>query len=425
MNRTAFGLLGERLGHSVSPAIHAAFGNADYSLYEISPNDFSDFLNSPHLRGLNVTIPYKQAVIPYCSQLDQLAAEIGSVNTMVRQADGTWKGFNTDAYGLRYMMQRAGITFLHENVVILGNGGVSQTVQAIARKDGAASVRVVSRRGELNYTNLEKCADATVLVNATPVGMYPNAGVSPVSLDNFPQLRGVVELIYNPCRTALIQQAIERKIPYTQGFQMLVAQAKQAHEFFFNTTLSAETMMQVGGALQRDCENIVLIGMPGCGKSLIGKLLGALTNRKTFDTDAEITRRAGKPIPQIFAEDGEDAFRKLEHEVVTELSMQRGIILMTGGGVVTRPENEMPLRSNSRIYMISRDIDLLSRDGRPLSQQGDLHEMAAKRAPLYEKFKDVTINNNGLPDTAAQAVWSDFCAYSCHQWAESESAGHS
>lgn len=418
-----FGLLGAKLGHSASPEIHAAFGNPDYGLFEIEEQALPDFLKSSHLRGLNVTIPYKQTVIPFCARLSPLAAAIGSVNTLIRENDGSWTGYNTDAYGLRHMMRLGGLSFAGQRVLVLGNGGVSQTIQAIAKIDGAASVSVASRRGALNYTNLSQCADATLIVNATPVGMYPNAGENLVDLRDFPQLQGVAEVIYNPCRTALMQQAFALKIPCAGGFPMLVAQAKQAEELFFRTEIGAAEMTRVGAELQRTCENIVLIGMPGSGKSTIGRLLSDLTQRTLIDTDDEIVRKYGKNIPQIFADDGEAAFRQMEHTVIAEQSQKRGVILVTGGGAVTTAANESPLRSNGRIYEISRSIDLLSRQGRPLSQSADLHEMYQKRAPLYAKFSDVTIKNDTAPEEAAQQIWSDFCAYSRHQWTEPEPAG--
>lgn len=418
-----YGLLGGHLGHSASPEIHAQFGNRDYGLFEVEENDLEQFLKTTYLRGINVTIPYKQAVMAYCKRLDPLAEQIGSVNTMVRERDGSWTGYNTDAYGLRYMMSCAGMTFAGQNVVVLGNGGVSQTVQAVAKSDGATSVRVVSRRGELNYDNLDNCADATILVNATPVGMYPNAGAAAVDLLRFPKLQGVVELIYNPCRTALIQQAMKLKIAYTQGFHMLVAQAKQAEELFFGKKFSAEEMVAVGSKLQQNCENIVLIGMPGCGKTTIGLWLCDLTGRMMCDTDEVIVRKYGRSIPDIFAQDGEASFREMEREVIAELSQKRGMILCTGGGAVVTPENESALRQNGRIYMISRDIDQLAKNGRPISMSTDLRELAAKRAPLYDKFADVYVENNADTEETADEIWSDFCEYTRHQWTESEPAG--
>lgn len=424
-NAVPFGLLGEHLGHSASPEIHAAFGNPDYSLYEVAPDALADFLKSPHLRGLNVTIPYKQAVMPYCAKLSPLAESIGSVNTLIRENDGTWTGYNTDAYGLRTMLRLAGLSFAGQNVLVLGNGGVSQTIQAVAKIDGAAKVSVASRRGVINYDNLaDVCVDTTFLVNATPVGMYPHAGERLVDLHAFLMLSGITEVIYNPCRTALMLDADAMKIPYAGGFPMLVAQAKQAEELFFARTISDEEMTAVGAELQRTCENIVLIGMPGSGKTTIGQKIAALTGRELIDTDEEIVRKYEKTIPQIFAEQGETVFRQMEREVIAEQSQKRGVILVTGGGAVTTPENESHLRSNGRIYEISRDLSLLARDGRPLSMNTDLQKMAEKRAPLYAKFSDVTIKNSTSPQDAAEAVWRDFCAYTRHQWTEPQSAGN-
>lgn len=418
-----FGLLGEHLGHSASPEIHAAFGNPDYRLYEVAPDGLSDFLKTPYLRGLNVTIPYKQAVMPFCTKLSPLAESIGSVNTLIREKDGTWTGYNTDAYGLRTMLRLQGLLFEGQSVLVLGNGGVSQTIQAVAKIDGATKVSVASRRGALNYDNLaEECADTTFLVNATPVGMYPKAGETLVDLHAFPKLSGVAEVIYNPCRTRLMLDAKVLKIPYAGGFPMLVAQAKQAEELFFGHTISDEEMTNVGAELQRTCENIVLIGMPGSGKTTIGQKLAKLTGREIVDTDEEIVRKYEKSIPQIFAEQGETVFRQMEREVIAEQSQKRGIILVTGGGAVTTPENEAHLHSNGRIYEVSRDLSLLARDGRPLSMHGDLQKMAEQRAPLYAKFSDVTIKNSTSPQDAAEAVWRDFCAYTRHQWTEPQPA---
>ncbi|MBP0975015.1 MAG: shikimate kinase [Oscillospiraceae bacterium] len=383
--KTPYGLIGRKLGHSISPEIHAALGNPHYSLYELEPEEMPEFLADTRLKALNVTIPYKIAVIPLCARLDPLAEIIGSVNTLVRQPDNTWKGYNTDAYGLRCMMRAGGLTFEGAHVLLLGNGGVSQTIQAVAKLDGCASLTVLDLQGaEFTYNDMPKFYErTTLLVNATPVGMYPNAGKSLADLRNFPNLRGVADVIYNPARTALLLQAEELGIPYAGGLTMLVAQAKQAAEYFFGNPVDDVKIAEIGADMQRDAENIVLIGMPGCGKSTIGNALEKLTERPQVDLDAEIVKKAGKPIPEIFAEGGEDAFRKIESEVVREQSAQRGVILVTGGGVVTRAENYAPLRSNGRIYQICRPVEELSREGRPLSIGADLNEMAAVRMPLY------------------------------------------
>lgn len=422
---TAFGLIGHPLGHSISPQIHAALGNPDYALYPLEPDQLAEFLADSRLRGLNVTIPYKRAVIPFCTSLDPEAEAIGSVNTLVRQPDGAWKGYNTDAFGLRQMMRAAGLSFASQDVLILGNGGVSQTVQAVAAADGAASVTVLSRSGAHTYADLPQYYPvSTLIVNATPVGMYPNAGQSLVGPEKFTRLRGVADLIYNPARTALMQRARACGIPCAGGLTMLVAQAKAAAELFSGSAIADDRIAQIGAEMQRDAENIVLIGMPGSGKTVIGEALGRLTQRRVIDTDAEIVRTAGKPIPQIFREDGEDAFRTLETEAIRRAGAERGIILVTGGGAVTRRENTEPLRSNGRIYRICRPTSELSRDGRPLSQGADLEQMAAVRMPLYQALADCAVENNRTPQDAAAEIWSDFCAYSRAEWTEFESAGH-
>lgn len=424
--QTPYGLIGRKLGHSISPHIHNALGNPHYSLYELEPDELDDFLADTRLQALNVTIPYKIDVIPFCAELDPLAKEIGSVNTLVRQPNGTWKGYNTDAYGLRCMMRAGGLSFDGANVLLLGNGGVSQTIQTIARLDGCQSLTVLDLQGtEYTYDDLALFYESTTLiVNATPVGMYPHAGKSLVDLTKFPNLRGVADVIYNPARTAMLLQAKELGIPYTGGLTMLVAQAKQAAEYFFNKEIPDCKIAEIGADMQRDAENIVLIGMPGCGKSTIGNALEAITGRPQADLDAEIVKKAGKTIPEIFAEDGEDVFRRIESEVVREQSAERGVILVTGGGVVTRPENEAPLHSNGRVYQICRPIDQLSRDGRPLSMNADLEAMAAVRMPLYQKFADVVIENNETPEAAAEKIWRDYCAYTRSEWTEFEYAGN-
>lgn len=424
--QTPYGLIGRKLGHSISPEIHAALGNPHYSLYELEPEELPVFLADTRLKALNVTIPYKIDVIPLCAELDPLAKAIGSVNTLVRQPDGSWKGYNTDAYGLRCMMRAGGLSFDGAHVLLLGNGGVSQTIQAIAKLDGCETLTVLDLQGtEYTYDDLpEFYEDTTLIVNATPVGMYPHAGKSLVDLSLFPHLQGVADVIYNPARTALLLQAAERGIPCAGGLTMLVAQAKQAAEHFFGEPINDSKIAEIGAVMQRDAENIVLIGMPGCGKSTIGDALAALSGRPQIDLDAEIIKKAGKPIPEIFAEGGEDAFRKIESEVVLEQSAKRGVILVTGGGVVTRAENEAPLRSNGRIYQICRPIEQLSREGRPLSIGADLEAMAAVRMPLYQKFADAAIENDRTPEAAAAEIWRDYCAYTRAEWAEFEHAGN-
>ena len=409
MKKKMYGLLGRKLGHSWSPPIHTALGCEDYRLFEQEPEELAEFLSRPDLGGLNVTIPYKRDVMPYCDVIDETAKAIGSVNTLVRRADGKLYAWNTDAAGFRWMAERAGIRIDGKKVVILGSGGASLTAQAVCRAMGAREVIVVSRSGEHNYENLSRHADAEILVNTTPVGMYPAVGVSPVDLAVFPNCEGVLDVIYNPRRTALLLQAEARGIPCSDGLPMLVAQAKAAEEYFFEKQIPDSENERILSMLRQEMTNIVLIGMPGCGKSTLGAVLSAMTGREAIDLDRCIVEKAGRPIPEIFAAEGEAVFRALEREVTAEIGKLSGKIILTGGGVVKDRRNYAPLHQNGRIYHLVRDLNILPTDGRPLSQTTNLAVMWAEREPLYTAFRDAVIDNNGPVEETAQAIWRDFC----------------
>lgn len=408
MSRKFYGLLGRKLGHSYSVPVHNAFGCMDYVLQELEPEEIKTFLSRDDLGGVNVTIPYKRDVMPFC-KLTKAAEAIGSVNTILPQPDGTLLGDNTDLYGFVSMAKRAGIDFAGKKVVILGSGGASLAVRAGAEEMGAAEIVVVSRTGEYNYGNVELWNDAQILVNSTPVGMYPKPGASLVDLRDFPRLEGVLDLIYNPLRTALILQARELGIPALGGLSMLVWQGKAAEERFFGREISEEEAEEAMRGIVRDTENIVLIGMPGCGKSTIGEALRKLTGREIVDLDACISESAGMSIPEIFASRGEAVFRAIEHEEIVKAGMQHGKILVTGGGAVTVSENLPALRQNGRVYHIERKIEELPVAGRPISQKTPPAELYKKRLPMYEAFRDAVIENNGTPMEAAEKIWRDFC----------------
>ncbi|MCF2663040.1 shikimate kinase [Oscillibacter valericigenes] len=409
MAEKIFGLLGRRLGHSWSVPIHTALGCEGYRLIELDPEELEGFLRQPDIGGLNVTIPYKRDVMPFCDIIDPMAQAIGSVNTLTRRADGKLYAFNTDAAGFRWMAERAGISFQSKKAVILGSGGASLTAQACAKAMGAREVVVISRSGPDNYGNLDRHADADIVVNTTPVGMFPNTGVSPVDLAAFPRCSGVLDVVYNPRRTALLLQAEELGIPCSDGLPMLVAQAKAAEEHFFEKAIPDSENERILALLRRECTNIVLIGMPGCGKTTVGQALAALTGREAIDIDQRIVEKAGRSIPEIFAAEGEAAFRALEREVTAEVGKLSGKILLTGGGVVKDRRNYAPLHQNGRIYQLVRNLDALSTDGRPLSQGADLSAMWAERAPLYTAFRDAAMDNNGTVEDTAAAIWRDFC----------------
>ena len=409
MGEKIFGLLGRKLGYSWSPRIHGALGCETYRLIEREPEDLPVLLSRPDLGGINVTIPYKLAVMPFCDVIDEAAQAIGSVNTLVRRPDGKLYAWNTDAAGFSWMAKRAGISFAGAKVIILGSGGASLTARAVARSEGARETVVISRSGEDNYGNLARHADADIVVNATPVGTYPGNGQSPVDLTVFPNCRGVLDLIYNPRRTALLLQAEALGIPHSDGLPMLVAQATAAEEHFFEKTIPDSENERILSLLRQEMTNIVLIGMPGSGKSSVGKALAALTGREAIDLDQCIEEKAGCSIPEIFARDGEEAFRAIEREVTAEMGKLSGKILLTGGGVVKDERNYAPLHQNSRIYHLIRDLDTLPTTGRPLSQGADLHAMWEQRAPMYARFRDVSIENTGTVKDTAAKIWRDFC----------------
>lgn len=409
MGDNIYGLLGRKLGHSWSVPIHAALGCQDYRLIELEPEELAGFLAQPNIGGLNVTIPYKRDVMPLCDVIDEDALAIGSVNTLVRRADGKLYAWNTDAAGFRWMAERAGISFQGQKTVILGSGGASLTAQAVTRRMGAREVVVISRSGANNYETLFRHADADIVVNTTPVGMYPNTGISPVDLSIFPHCKGVLDVIYNPRRTALLLQAETLGIPCSDGLPMLVAQAKAAEEHFFETSISDGENERILAMLRRETANMVLIGMPGSGKTTVGAALAALTGREAIDIDQRIVEKAGCSIPEIFAREGEAAFRALEREATAEAGKLSGKIILTGGGVVKDARNYAPLRQNGRIYHLIRNLNALATDGRPLSQGADLSAMWVERAPLYTRFRDAAIDNNGAVAETAAAIWRDFC----------------
>ena len=396
------GLLGRKLGHSYSPQIHAHLGDYPYTLFEKEPEEIEDFLKTGDFTGINVTVPYKKTVIPYLDQLTEMAQKMGAVNTIIRRS-GKLIGHNTDPFGFLTMLEDSGLQVSGKKVLVLGSGGASNTAVAVL-KDLGAQVVIISRSGENNYENLDLHRDAAVIVNCTPVGMYPNAGISPIDLDLFPHLEGVLDMIYNPARTKLLLDGEKRGLVAVNGLLMLVAQAKESAEWFLGQKISEDKILKIHAMLKRQMENIILIGMPGSGKSTVGAILAQKTGKRLVDADTYLVEKAGKSIPDIFAEGGEAAFRTLETEVLNELGKCSGLILATGGGCVTREENYPLLHQNGRIFCLNRDLEKLPTDGRPLSQATGLSEMYRIRKPLYDRFADHQINNNGSPEAAAEEI---------------------
>ena len=398
-----YGLLGEKLGHSFSPQIHRALAGYDYVLLPTSPEEVAPLLRRRDFLGLNVTIPYKQTVIPLCDEVEPQAAAIGAVNTIVNRG-GRLIGYNTDIDGLIHLARRAGVDMAGKKVVILGSGGTSHTARAAARALGAAEITVISRRGEDNYHNLSRHADAQILINTTPVGMYPRCGESPVDLTDFPRLTGVLDVVYNPLRTALILSAEKRGLPCSGGLPMLVAQAWRAAELFTGGAIPEERMETVLAELTARQRNIILIGMPGCGKTTVGRALARRLGKDFVDVDEEIVCQAGRSIPEIFAQEGEEGFRALESGAVRTVGSRTGCVISTGGGVVTRRENLAPLRQNGVILHLLRDLSVLPNVGRPLSQKTPAHELWRQRAPLYAAFADCSVDNNGTLEATLDQI---------------------
>ena len=400
------GLLGRKLGHSYSPQIHACLGDYSYELFEREPGDVEEFLKFGDFSAINVTIPYKKTVMPYC-RLTDTAKYMGSVNTIIRQADGSLLGHNTDYFGFTSMVQKSGLDVRNKKCLVLGSGGASVTAVAVLKEMGA-NVIVISRNGEDNYKNLHRHADAAVICNCTPVGMYPNNGVSPVDLDLFPHLEGVLDMIYNPARTKLLLDAADRGLVAENGLWMLVAQAKEAAEWFLGRKLPEELIQFVYDKMRQQMENIILVGMPGCGKSTVGRLLAECIGKTFVDADAELVKYYESDIPSIFATEGEAGFRTKETAILEMLGKKAGLVLATGGGCVTREENYPLLHQNGTIFWLQRDLAQLPSEGRPLSQSTKMEDMFRIRKPLYESFADHIIDNNREPELTATeitAIW--------------------
>ena len=397
-----YGLLGRKLGHSFSPQIHKELGDYAYLLFEREPEEVEAFLKSGEFTAINVTIPYKQTVMPCCAELSPAAQAIGSVNTIVRRPDGSLYGHNTDYDGFAYMLRSADIDPKGKKVLVLGNGGAAKTVRAVLRELGAAEVVTISRSGEDNYANLDRHKDAAVIVNTTPVGMYPETEAAAVDLTMFPNCKAAADLIYNPSRTVFLQQAESLGMKTVNGLGMLVEQARCASELFVGKAIDPTETARITAKIAAETLNIALIGMAGCGKTTVGTELARRLGRTFVDMDEEIVKRAGKSIPEIFAEDGEESFRAVETEVLRELAPQSALVIATGGGVVTRERNLPLLRKNSRIVRLLRPVEELESAGRPLSEKYTPSQLAMEREPLYNSWKEIAIN---VTEPAETAEW--------------------
>lgn len=399
-----FALIGKTLKHSYSTTIHNLISDYEYELVEVAENNLEQFMFNNSYAGFNVTIPYKKEVMKYLDEIDDLALQIGAVNTVVKK-DGKLFGYNTDFFGMDYALKRAGIQLKNKKVMILGSGGTSNTAKVVAKTNGAREIVIVSRSGKVNYGNYLEHKYADIIINTTPVGMYPDNYASPIDLSDFCNLKGVFDAIYNPTMTKLTFEARKRNIKYSNGLPMLVGQAKLASELFLSNKQEDEVIEKALSAIFKDKQNIVLIGMAGCGKSSIAKRLGLQTEKEVIDTDKIIEEIEGMTIPEIFEQKGEEGFRKIESQVLSQVGILTGKIIATGGGVVTREENYFSLKQNGKIIWLKRDPEKLDRSARPLSSSLEaVKKLYEKREKLYQEFADVVIDNNGQIEKTVQEI---------------------
>lgn len=387
-----YGLLGRKLSHSLSPEIHAFFGSYSYELFCREPEEIDDFFTDGSIEAFNVTIPYKVEAYKRCDVLSATAKEIGSVNTVVKK-NGTVYGYNTDLYGFETMVSKAGASFKDKKVLILGSGGASRTVSVYCKRAGVREAVIISRSGENNYDNISLHSDADIIVNTTPVGMYPENGKAPVDLRIFRNIQFVFDLIYNPFRTKLLLDAEKLGIPGSNGLYMLIAQGMKSSGLFTGKEIDVSVIEKAYREIKKNMMNIVLIGMPGCGKSTAGRELSLLTGREFADTDSEIAASEGKTIPEIFSENGEEYFRDAESREISRLTKHTGLIIATGGGAVLREENRDSLRQNGIIIYLRRSIDELSGEGRPLSSSREkIRRLYDERRGIYESLASYTVD---------------------------------
>lgn len=433
-------LLGEKLSHSYSAVIHSFFG-LDYSLRELPPEKLSEFVKSRKFDGLNVTMPYKKSIVPLLDEVDGIAEKTGAVNTVLNK-NGKLIGYNTDYYGMKYALEAAKITLKGKDVLVLGNGGAGIVAEKLAIDEGAASVEIVSRTGKLNYENIYDREKTQVIINATPVGTFPFAGGAACDVSRFKNLEGAFDCVYNPFRSKFILDAEKIGARACGGLTMLVAQAVYSEKIWGETTGgiadktaektadgtfetangTAEKTADItadGSAETADCENkiravlgevlkretnISLVGMPGAGKTTVGRILAEKLGMGFCDTDEEIEKIAGESPEKIIEKYGEERFREIETEVAESVSSLRGVVIATGGGTILREKNVEKLRSCGVVIWLERDLNLLAQNNRPLSKNMPISRLFKQREEYYVAASDKKIENDEAAEKTAEKI---------------------
>ncbi len=398
-----FCLIGKRLNYSFSKIVHNKLGY-DYDLVEVAEGELEGFVKSRRYKAYNVTIPYKSAIMEYLSEISEEAKALGVVNLVIDEGEAGLHGYNMDIRGMEFALEKSGADINGKKVLILGTGNTSATAEYLAKENGAKEIVKISRSGENNYENLSSHADAGFIINTTPVGTFPGNEDCLLDLSLFPSLIGVQEVIYNPIKSRLVLQAEARGLKVATGLDMLVGQAAYTAEKFTGELLSFERIDALSKEIQREQSNIVLVGMPSCGKSTIGRALAKLVGLPFFDTDGEIEREKGVTIPEIFAREGEGTFRAYESAVIADLSKTHGAVIATGGGAVKSERNRLNLKQNGIVVYLKRDLASLVSDGRPLSQGGKIEALYKERAPLYEGIADFVVQNDGTLEEAVSEI---------------------
>ena len=410
-----YGCIGKKLGHSFSAVIHAKLGDYDYRLYELTETELTEFMTKKDFKGINVTIPYKEAVIPFLDHIDESAEKIGAVNTIVNR-NGVLTGYNTDFYGMTELLKRGKVELADKNVFILGTGGTSKTARAVARSLGAKKISIVSRNpqdGEISYDEMyNEANEVEAIINTTPVGMFPKPDASAVDPEKFPNLGGAADAVYNPLTTEFIGRARACGANAVNGLYMLVAQAAKAAELFFNDKTMTEKTDRVFSEIYKEKLNIVLIGMPGSGKTTIGKIVANTLGREFYDTDEVFVNENGV-IADYFKKNGEKAFRDKESEIIAELGAKNGLVIATGGGAVLREENVKHLKQNGLVIFLDRDVEnIIPTSDRPLGNDREaIRKRYDERYPIYSSVGDITVDSNRDVNTVAEDIIKKFSGY--------------